>query len=61
MVIRVTRAEVWPRPDFATVVDSVVTGGFRLADWLVLRRFGFRQAQEYEDGSVERPHFLGGQ
>jgi hypothetical protein len=28
---------------------------------LTLRRFRFRQAQEYENGAVERLHFFGGQ
>jgi len=28
---------------------------------LILRRFRFRQTQEYENGAVERLHFLGGQ
>jgi hypothetical protein len=28
---------------------------------LVLRRFGLRQAQEYENGAVEGPHLFGGQ
>ena len=34
---------------------------FRVREQLVLRRFRFRQAQENEDGAIERPHFFGGQ
>lgn len=28
---------------------------------LIVRRFRFRQTQEYENGAVERLHFFGGQ
>ncbi len=43
-----------------TVVQRAVfdsEGGVKLA----LRRVRFRQAQEYENGPVERLHFFGGQ
>ena len=42
-------------------VAETAGGAPRRSVTLILRRFRFRQTQEYENGAVERLHFFGGQ
>jgi hypothetical protein len=49
--------ELEPDGCVAEAIGSAPRRGVKL----ILRRFRFRQTQEYENGAVERLHFFGGQ